>query len=168
MRRALNITAAMVAAFFLTGTAAAQAAGPPAESWTEHVVDEVDITNDVHPCTGQAAELTTVMSGVIHFVAQADGNVHITGTLHGTYSADALPADGSPDATGTFVATFGGSGLLLEGGEAVGRAVVHFTDSGTIVNADGSTDRWRDNGATVYDGNGLPRLEIFHEVLRCS
>jgi len=168
MRRALNITAAAVAALFLTGTAAAQAAGPPVESWTAHVVDEVDVTLDVHPCTGQAAELTTVMSGVIHFVAQADGNVHITGTLYGTYSADALPTDGSPDATGSFVATFGGNGLLLEGGEAVGRAVLRFTDFGTINNADGSTDQWRDNGVTVYDGDGLPRLDIFHEALRCS
>lgn len=168
MRRALTITAATIAAFFLSGTAVAQAAGPPVESWTEHVVNEVDITLDVHPCTGQAAELTTIMSGVIHFVAQADGNVHVTGTLYGTYSADALPTDGSPDATGTFVATFGGNGLLLEGGEPVGRAVVHFTDSGTIKNADGSTDHWRDNGVTVYDGAGLPKLDVFHEGLHCS
>jgi hypothetical protein len=168
MRRALNITAALVAAFFLTGTAAAQAAGPPIESWTVHVVDEVDVTTDVHPCTGQAAELTAVESGVIHFVAQGDGTVHIAGTLRGTYSADALPTDGTPDATGTFVATFGGNGLLLEGGEAVGKAVVHSSVSGTILNADGSTEGLHRNGVTVYDGDGLPRLDIFHEVLRCS
>jgi hypothetical protein len=168
MRRALNITAATVAAFFLTGTAAAQAAGPPVESWTGHVVDQVDISLEVHPCTGQAAELTTVMSGVIHFVAQADGTVHMTGTISGTYSADLLPTDGSPDATGAFVATFGGNGLLLEGGDAFGRAVVRFTDNGTINNVDGSTDLWHDNGVTVYDGDGLPRLDIFHEALRCS
>jgi len=168
MNRALNITAALVAAFLATGTAAAQAAGPPVESWTEHIVGEVGTFTDVHPCTGQVAELTAVQSGVIHFVAKADGTVHITGNLSGTFSADLLPTDGIPDATGTFSATFGGNGLLVEGGEPVGKAVVHSTEGGTVVNSDGTTDRWHSNGVTVYDGDGLPKLNILHEVLHCS
>ena len=167
MRHALPIAAAS-AALILTGAAPAGAAGPPVESWTEHIANQVDITNDVHPCTGQAAEITTVMSGVIHFVAQPDGNVHITGMLHGTFTADALPADGTQDASGTFQATFGGNGMLLESGEAVGRATLRFTDNGAILNADGSTEQWHRNGTTVYAGNALPKLETFHEGLRCS
>jgi len=168
MTRTLRFCTAVLAVLFLSGTAAAQAAGPPVEGWTDHIDDQVSVELDVHPCTGQAAELTTVMSGVIHFVAQADGTVHISGTLYGTYSADALPADGIPDATGSFVATFGGNGLLLEEGTVTGRAVLRFTDSGIIHNADGTTDRWHDNGTSVYDGSGLPKLELFHEELHCS
>jgi hypothetical protein len=168
MNRAVNIAAALVATLLVSGTAAAQAAGPPVESWTEHIDGEVGTFTDVHPCTGQVAELTAVQSGVIHFVAKADGTVHISGSLHGTYTADVLPTDGVPDATGTFMATFSGNGLLVEGGEPVGKAVLTSTEGGTIVNPDGSTDRWHSNGVTVYDGEGLPKLNILHEVLHCS
>ena len=167
MRRALHIGAA-AAALVLAGTAPAGAAGPPVENWTEHVVNQVDVTTDVHPCTGQPAEITAVMSGVIHFTAQPDGNVHIAGMLHGTFTADALPADGTAEASGTFQATFGGNGMLLESGEAVGRATVRFTENGVIRNADGTTDRWHRNGTSVYDGDGLPKLETFRERARCS
>jgi len=168
MTRTLRLCTALSAVLFLSGTAAPRAAGPPAESWTEHIDDEVSTSLEVHPCTGQPAELTTVMSGVIHFVAQADGTVHISGSLHGSYTADALPVDGTPDATGTFAATFGGNGLVLEQGTVTGRAVLRFTDSGIIHNADGTTERWHDNGTSVYDGSGLPKLELFHEQLHCS
>lgn len=167
MGRALHIAAAS-AALILAGTAPAAAAGPPVESWTEHITNLVEVTTDVHPCTGQPAEITAVMSGVIHFVAQPDGKVHITGMLHGTFTADALPTDGTPDATGMFQSTFGGNGMLLEEGQAVGRATLRFTDNGRVRNADGSTDRWHRNGTSVYDGDGLPRLETFHERLNCS
>ena len=168
MRGKLHVFTPLLGALLLAGSASAQAAGPPVERWTEHVDNQISIEQDVHPCTGQAAELTTVMSGVIHFVAQADGNVHIGGSMHGTYTADLIPTDGTVDATGSFDATFGGNGLVLEAGTVTGRAVLHFTDNGVIHNADGTTDWFHDNGTSVYDGDGLPKLDLFREQLHCS
>ena len=68
-------------------------------------MNETSTTIDAHPCTGPQAELTVIQSGVIHFSAFADGTVHFTGTLRGTFSSDALPADGIPEATGRYCAT---------------------------------------------------------------
>ena len=169
MRRTLRLVTPLLGALLVAGSAAAaHAAGSPVESWTEHVDQQVSIEQDVHPCTGQAAELTTVMSGVIHFVAQADGTVHISGSLHGTFTADALPADGTVDATGSFDATFGGNGHIAEPGTVTGRAVLHSAEGGEIENADGTIDRWHHNGTSVYDGDGLPKLDFFREQLHCS
>lgn len=119
-KRRIVLGVALVAAISLllltAGSALAQ--GPPVVNDTVHVIDETSTSIDVHPCTGQAAELTITESGVIHFMAFADGTVHFTGTLRGTFSADALPTDGIPDATGTTVIWFGGNGALLEDGGA--------------------------------------------------
>lgn len=168
MSKMLHIFAALVAALFLSGAATAQAAGPPVESWTVHLDNEVSVEHDVHPCTGQPAELTVVQSGVIHFTAKSDGTVHFTGTFQGTFSADAEPTDGVADATGSFVIWFGGNGLLLEDGGATGKAETAFTWNGAGTNADGTTFRWHLNGHTVFDATGTPKLEIFNEKARCS
>jgi hypothetical protein len=134
---------------------------------TNHIVNETSTSVDVHPCTGQPAELTTTESGVIHFMAFADGSVHFTGTLHGTFSADALPADGIADATGTTVVWFGGNGALLEDGTAFGRAQTAFTLSGKGTNADGTAFGFHQNGNVVFDPAGTPKLEFFKERTRC-
>jgi hypothetical protein len=105
-------------------------------------------------------ELTLVETGVIHFSAYENGTVHITGTLRGTFSADTLPTDGVPDATGTFTTWFGGNGLLLEEGGAIGKAQSAFTLNGRGENADGSTFRFHQNGNTVFDENGVPKLDF--------
>jgi hypothetical protein len=101
-------------------------------------VNVTDTDVGVHPCTGEPAQFTIVQSGVIHFVALADGTVHITGTLRGTLSIDLLPARGTPDATGTFTSWFGGNGLLNEDGSVSGKAQSAFTFNGRGTNADGS------------------------------
>jgi len=151
----------------LLGTAgSALAQGPPIVNETDHFIDETSTEIDVHPCTGQAAELTIVQSGVIHFTAFADGTVHFTGTLRGTFSADALPTDGIADATGRFVVWFGGNGLLLEEGGAVGRGVGSFTLNGRGTNADGSRFVFHQNGHTVFDTDGVPKLDFFKA--RCA
>jgi len=168
MRRMLHVCAALVAALFLSAMAVAQAAGAPVENWTRHIDDQVSTSQDVHPCTGQPAEITVVESGVIHFTAQPDGNVHFTGTLRGTFSADGYPTDGVVDATGSYVIWFGGNGLLLEDGGATGKAQTAFTWSGQGRNADGSTFRWHINGNTLFDATGTPKLELSHEKVRCS
>jgi len=157
-----------VGALVLLGAPAAHAAGPPVEHWTMHLVDEESVEIDVHPCTDQPAELTLVESGVIHFAAHPDGTVHFTGTLRGTFSADALPTDGTPDATGTVTVHFGGNGLLNVDGTASGKAQSAFTLNGRGTNADGSTFRFHENGNTVFDPNGVPKLELFKSRADCS
>lgn len=150
-----------IAALLLLSAATAFGQGPPLVNQTDHIVNETSTELDAHPCTGQLAELTIVQSGVIHFSAFADGTVHFTGTLRGTFSADALPTDGTPDATGRFVVWFGGNGMLLEEGGAVGKGTGSFTLNGKGTNADGSTFSFHENAHTVVDADGVPKLEFF-------
>jgi hypothetical protein len=158
MRRSL--AAAGLTVGLLAFATSAFAAGPPVVNQTDHFVNETSTDLDVHPCTGAPVELTLVETGVIHFAAFADGTVHFTGTLRGTFSADALPTDGVPDATGSFTTWFGGNGLLLEEGGATGRAQSAFTLSGRGTNADGSTFSFHQNGNTVFDEAGVPKLDF--------
>jgi hypothetical protein len=160
MRRSLAAAGLLVVVGFLAFGTSAFAKGPPVVNQVDHVVNETSTQLDVHPCTGVPVELTLVETGVIHFAAFADGTVHFTGTLRGTFSADVLPADGVPDATGTFTTWFGGNGLLLEEGGAVGKGQGAFTLNGRGVNADGSTFRFHQNGNTVFDENGVPKLDF--------
>jgi hypothetical protein len=160
MRRSLAAAGLMVVVGLLALGSSAFANGPTVVNQTDHIVNETSTQLDVHPCTGAPVELTLVETGVIHFAAFADGTVHFTGTLRGTFSADNLPADGVPDATGTFTTWFGGNGLLLEEGGAIGKAQSAFTLNGRGTNADGSTFRFHQNGNTVFDENGVPKLEF--------
>jgi len=163
-----SVALAAVAGLLLATAGGAFAQGPPVVNQTDRIVNETSTVIDVHPCTGQPAELTMVESGVIHFSAFADGTVHFTGTLRGTLSADALPVDGTPDATGRFVVWFGGNGLLLEEGGAVGKGEGSFTLNGRGTNADGSTFSFHQNGHTVFDADGVPKLDFFKVRARCS
>jgi hypothetical protein len=160
MRRSLAAAGLMVVVGLLAFGTSAFAKGPPVVNQTDHIVNETSTQLDVHPCTGEPVELTLVETGVIHFAAFADGTVHFTGTLRGTFSADAVPTDGVPDATGTFTTWFGGNGLLLEEGGASGKAQSAFTLNGRGVNADGTTFRFHQNGNTVFDENGVPKLDF--------
>jgi hypothetical protein len=169
MSQKRRIASGVAAAGLLLLTAGgALAQGPPVVNEVVRVVDETSTDIDVHPCTGEPAELTFTESGIIHFVGFADGTVHFTGTLRGTFSADALPTDGIPDATGTTVAWFGGNGALLEDGSAFGKAQTAFTSNVQGTNADGSRFGFHQNGNVVFDPAGTPKLEFFKERTRCS
>jgi len=166
MRRHLLITSVVAVAGLLVAAPAA-AQRPPVEHTTERLVNETSTEIDVHPCTGEPVELTLVESGLIHFAAFADGTVHFTGTLRGTFSADLLPANGTPDATGRFTTWFGGNGLLNEDGTAASKAQTAFTLNGQGTNADGSRFSFHQNGNTVFDSAGAPKLDVFHETANC-
>src|SRR5439155_880010 len=102
-----------VMAMALFAATAASAGGPPIVNETEHFANEPDVFVDVNPCDpSQAVEVTSSDTGVIHFVAFADGTVHITGTVRSTFSVDVLPTDGTPDATGRGVTWFGQNGRI--------------------------------------------------------
>jgi hypothetical protein len=166
--RRAGVALLAISGLLVFSVASALAQGPPIVNQTDHIVNETSTDIDVHPCTGEPAELTVSESGVIHFVAFADGTVHFTGTLHGTFSADALPTDGIPDATGTSIVWFGGNGKLLEDGGAFGKAQTAFTSTIRGTNADGSTFRVHQNGNVVFDPDGNPRLEFFKTRTRCA
>jgi hypothetical protein len=166
MHRPLSAAGLLAVVGLLAFGTSAFAKGPPVVHQTDRIVNETSTQIDVHPCTGVPVELTLVETGVIHFSAFADGTVHFTGTLRGTFSADALPTDGVPDATGTFTTWFGGNGLLLEEGGAIGKGEVAFTLNGRGVNADGSRFSFHQNGHTVFDENGVPKLDFFKSRCR--
>jgi hypothetical protein len=79
---ALRTVAGVGLLFALTAAAGAYAAGPPVAQETTAVVNELEITSDVHPCTVQPAQWAIINNGTIHFTAFADGTVHFTGLLH--------------------------------------------------------------------------------------
>jgi hypothetical protein len=164
--RCIPLVALTAVGVLLGPAASALAKGPPIVNETDHFINETSTEIAVHPCTGQAAELTIVQNGVIHFAAFADGTVHFTGTLRGTFSADMLPTDGIADATGRFVVSFGGNGLLLEEGGAVGKGVGSFTLNGKGTNADGSRFNFHQNEHTVFDTDGVPKLDF--SKARCA
>jgi hypothetical protein len=167
-KKSLGCALVAVVGFLILTSGGAFAQGPPVVNQTDHVVNETSTQIDVHPCTGQPAELTLTESGVIHFAAFANGTVHLTGTLRGTFSADLLPTDGIPDATGSTVVWFGGNGLLLEEGGAFGKAQTAFTLTITGTNADGTKFSVHQNGNAVFDADGVPKLEFFKERTRCA
>lgn len=167
-KKGLGFAAVAVAGLLMLVPGGAFAQGPPIINQTSHVIDETSTEIDEHPCTGQLAEITLSESGVIHFSAFADGTVHFTGTLRGTFSADALPTDGIPDATGRTVIWFGGNGKLLEEGGAFGKAQTAFTLTIKGTNADGTTFSVHQNGNAVFDADGEPKLELFKEHTRCA
>ena len=86
--------------------AAAASAGPPVVNETELMKNATDTFVDVNPCTGDVAEITTVVNAVFHITEFANGTSHVTGTATGTVEIDTIdPA--LPDYTGRFTQWFG-------------------------------------------------------------
>jgi len=142
------------------GASSTLAGGPPVVNTTDHLDNVLNVFVDVHPCTGQPAQVSSLETGVIHFLAFGDGTVRITGTLHGVFTADVLPLDGIPDATGTYTVWFGSNGAFTETGEAFGKAVTTFTLNGRITNADGSSNSFHVVAHALFDKDGSPKLEF--------
>jgi hypothetical protein len=160
-----------VAGLLLIGAPSASAAGPPVVKQTTAVVNELEITTDAHPCTGQAAQWTIINNGKIHFAAFADGTVHFTGLLHLTLAIDLLDPvtglpDRTPDATGTATDAFGGNGALNEDGTAFGKGEDHFALNGRGTNADGAKFRFHISGRHLFDSAGNMKLDHFRA--RCT
>lgn len=151
---------AMVALLTL-GASSAWAGGPPVFNETQHLANVPDTIIDVDPCTGQPAQISVVQTGVIHFSAFADGTVHVTGTLRGTFSVDLLPTDGTADATGSFTVWFGSNGQMTEDGTAFGKAETTLTLNGKGTTADGVSFSFHNNSHAVFDAAGNVKLEFF-------
>jgi hypothetical protein len=162
MRRLVfSATALAIAGVLALGASSALAGGPPVGNTTDHLDNVPNVFVDVHPCTGQPAQVSSLETGVIHFLAFADGTVRITGTLHGVFTADLLPVDGTPDATGTYTVWFGSNGAFTETGDVFGKAVTTFTLNGQLTNVDGSSNSFHVVAHALFDEDGSPKLEFF-------
>ena len=160
-----------VAGLLLIAAPVASAGGPPVINETTAVVNELEIANEAHPCTGQPAQWTILNNGKIHFAAFADGTVHFSGLLHLTLAIDLLDPvtglpDGTPDATGTATDAFGGNGALNEDGTAFGKGEDHFALNGRGTNADGSKFKFHLSGHHLFDSAGNIKLD--HFTARCT
>jgi len=165
-RRMLGWSAGVGLLLALTAATGALAGGPPVVHEKTAVVNDLEITTDVHPCTGQPAQWTIINNGTIHFTAFADGTVHFTGLLHLTLVIDLLDPvtglpDGIPDATGTATDAFGGNGALNEDGSAFGKGEDSFALNGRGTNADGSRFNFHLSGHHLFDSAGNLKLDLF-------
>ena len=127
-RRALAVLLGV--ALLLLQAAAVLAVGP-AETHTERFKGVTETFTDVNPCTGDPADVTITYQGVFHMTQLASGELHITGTLTGTFAL--VPHDSSlPTYTGRFAQWFGEN-------HNRNQAAATFTFSGRGTGSDGST-----------------------------
>ena len=153
----------------LTGATGASAGGRPVVKETTAVVNELEITTDVHPCSGQPAQWTIINNGTIHFTAFADGTVHFTGTIRSTVSIDVLPTDGTPDATGRTVVWFGSNGKIdPDTGEAFGKGESTFTFSAHVTFTDGTMISFHEVAHILFDANGVVKVEFDKFKAHCG
>jgi hypothetical protein len=128
MRRMLAIG---LAAGLLLAMAAPALAGGPAQTFTETVKDVTETIPEVNPCTGDEGTVTITYNAVFHVTELASGELHVTGTLTGTFVF--VPDDSDlPTFTGRFTSWFGENHNLNEAA-----ATTTFRVRGT--GSDGST-----------------------------
>jgi hypothetical protein len=129
-------------------------------------VNEPTADIGVHPSTGQPAELTLVENGVIHFRAFADG----TGISRGPCAVpspsrpcprteSAMPPAGSSRGSAATASS------LRSWRRRKGRGLSTINGKGT--NADGSTFSFHQTGHTVFDADGVPKLDFFKVHAHC-
>jgi hypothetical protein len=167
-RRSLALVA--IAGLALFGATSASAAGPPIVNETEHFADVPNVFVDTNPCDpSQEVEVTSIDTGVTHFLLFADGTVHITGTVRSTVSIDVLPTDGTPDATGRTVVWFGVNGKINpDTGEPFGKGESTFTFSGHLTFADGTRISFHEVAHVLFDANGVVKVEFDKLKTHCG
>ena len=159
MRRSgFSATALAIAGVLAVGASSTLAGGPPLVNTTDHLDNVPTTFVDVHPCTGEPIQVSSVESGVLHFLLRADGTISATGTLRGVFSGDLLPVDGTPDATGSYTVVFASNGAIDETGTAFGKAVTTFVLNGVFTNPDGSSTSFHVMAHAVFDADGNPRI----------
>jgi hypothetical protein len=167
-RRSLAALAVIAVALF--AATAAFAGGPPIVNETDHFANVPDVFVDTNPCDpSQEVEVTSIDTGVTHFLLFADGTVHITGTVRSTVSVDVLPTDGTPDATGSTVVWFGVNGKINpDTGEPFGNGESTFTFSGHLTFADGTRISFHEVAHVLFDANGVVKVEFDKFKAHCG
>jgi hypothetical protein len=161
MRRSgFAATALSIVGVLALGASSALAGGPPLVNTTDHL-DSVPTTFvDVHPCTGEPIQVSSVESGVMHFLLRSDGTISATGTLRGVFSGDLLPVDGTPDATGQYTVVFASNGAIDQNGIPFGKAVTTFVLNGVFTNPDGLSTSFNVRSHAVFDADGNPKVSF--------
>jgi hypothetical protein len=141
--------------------ATSASAGGPAT--TVHVIDMPFFDPGGIDCaTGNPADNTGTISGVIHTVATASGGFQVSGSFHGTSTSDDLPADGVPEATNTFVAHF--VDVFLASAREVHSFGLHGEGIGTAPGS--SSFRFDVVLQLVLDPEGNPQVNVTKIVCR--
>ena len=114
---------------------------------------------DVNPCTGDPVTVTMTYDGVIAVAVDAQGGLHLTGTLVGTI--DVVPFDPSlPTYTGRFTNWFGESASFNSDGDWV-------TLNIKLHGSDGSTISFN-NVFQFHLSNGVLHVAFDTERIRCG
>ena len=103
MRRGVAALAAMSLVLVLASGAIARA-----DTLTMQFSDVTETFANMNPCTGEPTVETITYSGVVHLTEDASGGLHITGTVVGRFSLDAIDPL-LPDYSGRFTQWFGGT-----------------------------------------------------------
>ena len=162
----VGLAVVALASLLLIPASSALAKGPPVSNMTMHFHDVMQTFDDVDPCTGQPAEITTTFSGVAHLSLFQDGSGHFTETDRGTFTLDYIEQnskpDGDVDASGTFVDWDGGNGFFDQNGNPTGKGEQSFTlnGSGTFTDS-GAPFRFHNNGHAVFDQFANPKIMFF-------
>lgn len=105
--RWISVVASVAAALGLL-VAMPSVAAAEAVTGTIRLDDATQSFQDVNPCTGGAVTVIMTYDGVIAYAVDAQGGLHLTGTLVGTI--EVVPLDPSlPTYTGRFASWFGES-----------------------------------------------------------
>jgi hypothetical protein len=171
MGRSMRALAVLViAGVALVAAVSGSAAGPPVVNETMHFANEPNVFVDVNPCDpSQDVEITSIDTGVTHFLLFADGTVHITGTVRSAVSLDFLPTDGTADGTGSTVVWFGSNGKLdPDTGEPFGKAESTFTFSGRITFTDGTVISFHEVAHILFDATGVEKISFDKLTTHCG
>ena len=136
----------------LLAFAAAATAAPPIVNETDHTKKAIDTFIDVNPCTGDAAEITTIANSVFHITEFANGTFHVTGTATGKAFIDTLDPT-LPDYSGHFTQWFG-ENLNTKSHEG------SFTFSVHAKGTDGSRLHFHETAHFTINANGDVTVEF--------
>jgi hypothetical protein len=131
-----------------------------AEAVTESVIlhDVTETFQDVNPCTGDPATVTSTYNSVFAYAVDAQGGFHVTGTAAGTY--EVVPIDPSrPTYAGHFATWFGESSSSNSDG-------VWVTINVKLKGSDGSTLSLN-SVFQVHLSNGVLHVEFDTTRLVC-
>jgi hypothetical protein len=142
----LRFTAIVTASFLAMPVAAAFA---QAETFTETQHQVTETFEDVHPCTGAPATITSTFNGIFHHTTDGRGATHLTFTQTGDFTL--VPDDASePTVTGHFTIWGGENDFTSTDGGWVGT----FTFSGHGTDEDDNSLKFNGVEHVTIDSDG--------------
>lgn len=142
------------------GLTGAHAAGAGAQSYTQVLKNQTDVSSDVNPCSGVTGTLSQTYNGVFHITTLADGELWATFTQTGSISF--VPDDASqPSYSGHFT-VWGGFNVNER------NSTDTFTFSARLTGTDGSVVVLHEVQHDTYTANGTPVVSFDRPTLTCG